>query len=407
MTVRWAVTLFLLVVVLQRFAVPGSEVPLVLPAALAWIAQGLRWRVLEAHGPRVLWWVLAAGLTALVGPLQVALVSAPIISVGSWALLLMTFLPAVLRFRVRSEDVYRRVLRGVAGASVGLAALAVLFMVVQFAGIGYVDVVGRLLPGALELDGFETTYPLVYGSEIYRSNAWIGLEASFVSFMLALGALAGFLARVPLAWVAVILAGMLATAAGSGVLLLTIGLIVLVVTSGGDALRPVLVGGLAFLALAVATPMGPAMLNRVTEVRDTDSSTALRATQPYRTLVPEWVNDPVAVVLGRGAGASERLVDDTGVRGLFVPTVAKIFVDYGLLAGILLFILVFQTYLSGGGLPIAAGIAVSMWTLQAAAPHFVLLAVVLVTWWSPSWRPGPPTSGASRAAGGRRERVAA
>ena len=58
--------------------------------------------------------------------------------------------------------------------------------------------------------------------------------------------------------------------------------------------------------------------------------------EPYQFLWPQWMADPWGVIFGRGPGSSAWVVTNSGIDGLLVPSVAKVFFDYGLIGGVLL-----------------------------------------------------------------------
>ena len=93
----------------------------------------------------------------------------------------------------------------------------------QFAGIAYRDVFASVVPEPLQLSGYVITYPYAYGGTLFRANAWVGLEPSFVSFQLGLAALAAMMVRRSWLVLALILAGLASTASGSGILILLVG----------------------------------------------------------------------------------------------------------------------------------------------------------------------------------------
>lgn len=385
-TAHWAGALFALVVLLQRFAVPGTRVSLLLPVVALWTVAGMLRGVVEIDLARLRLWAVGASACALVAGAQTVLVTSPIISVPSWMLLVSATSILALRFRVRSMEAFMGAMRAIVVIGLSLAALSVAFMVVQLAGREYVDVFAALVPDAFELKGFVTTYPISYESAIYRSNAWIGLEASFVSLLLGLSIVAGLLARVRLWQIGVLLLGVLTTASGSGIAIVAVAIAVVLLAGEGARLRWFLGPAAVCLALVLVTPYGQSVFGRVSELGDSRSSASLRATQGYDVLSERWTSDRAAVLLGQGAGASQRLVDDAGVPGLAVPTAAKVFVDYGVLAGAILAALLFVACLGTPSPAVSASLAFSIWTVQTVTMPVLICLGLFATWWTPRLR---------------------
>jgi hypothetical protein len=396
--------LWVATIVLQRLTVPGLPVPLLLPVVAGWAVWGVYRGVATVDRTRLTWWLVASAGGALVMPLQTSLVPQPLISPSSWALFMAVWAPFVLRASDRSPTAYRATLRLVALAGTALAALCIAMMATQLLGIPYRDWIADVVPEALRFtsEDFVITYPLAYESPIYRANGWIGLEPSFVSAQIGLGLLAAVLAGMRRRVAAVLLVGMLCTAAGSGFLLAAVGLLVVALSRGRRMLRPYVPLGVAAVAAAVVTPIGRSLLSRATEAGAGRSSTSLRTVLPYQELWPSYVREPLGVLLGRGPGSSQDLVLATDIPGLIVPTPMKIFFEYGVVAGALVAGFLLLCMLRGPSRSIAFTLFFSLWTVQPGTTTVLIVAPVLllVTVWSP--RPGtplesPPREPASRA----------
>lgn len=389
-TVNWVGTLFAAEVLLQRFAVPGTQVALLLPILYAWLALAWRARVVEVDGRRLALWAAgtAASGTALV--LQTAFLPNPLISPDSWLLLMAVWLPAIARFRDRRLSTYILSLRRVVAVLTVLAGGCILMMASQLAGIGYRDHLARAVPGPLLLEGFVTTYPISFGSAIFRANAWIGLESSIVSFLVGLGLLAAILIRAPWWQSLALTVGLFCTFAGSGFFILGVGVLVMLAFPARRLLVPYAVPAVAVVSVVLFTPVVEAFVARSsTEFSDDDSSLSLRAIQPYIELWPLWSIDETSALLGRGAGAAQRFVNDLGFGDLLMPSPGRLVFDYGLVAGVILILVFCFFYLDGPSASLAFTMFVSLWTLQPGLSQVVLALPVLtlVTFFAP--RRGP------------------
>ena len=385
-TIRWAGGLFAAAVVLQRLAVPGlPKVSILIPLTIGWVVWGALRGIVELDRQRWLLWLAAAATTALLVPLQVRLVDGPAVSPTALALLLVVWLPAVVRVKDRRRATYRALLRSVSATAAALAALCTLMMLSQLAGFTYRDVVASALPTALQLQGFVITYPVAYGLPLMRANGWIGLEPSIVSFYMGVGLVAGVLSGARLRRLLLLVSGMVCATAGSGLALLIGALLVMLgYPVRRNLLRYLPAAVLAALALTT-TPFGQAIVARATEAGDSQSSTSLRGITPYTYLWPQWVADPWGVLLGRGPGAAQNAVDDAHVLGLLVPTPAKLFFEYGLVGGVLLAAMILFAYLGGPSRSLAVTMAFSLWVLQPGTTALVVILPVFVvsTWWAP------------------------
>lgn len=384
-TVRLVVGLFLACVLLQRLAVPGLPVPLLLPVVLAWVAWGTATGLLEVDRLRSLAWLCAAAATAFVVPVQSFVLDRPYVSFTAWALFVVVWLPFVTRLVDRRLTTYVAALRGVVGVAATLAAGCVVMTATQYAGIPYRDWFGDIVPAPFQLQGFVITYTITYDSPIYRANAWIGLEPSMVSLQLGVGLLAAFL--VGSRWWTLLLigAGLVAATSGSGVAVLAVGLVVVALSSARRRLVRFLLPAAGLVVVGLSTPMLQSIIGRVSEGGSEGSSTSLRAIEPYRFLWPSWTSDLSGVLLGYGPGSSQRIVEQSGVLGLLVPTPVKIFFEYGLLAGGVLAFMLLVAFWAGPSRSMAVGLLISLWTLQPGTTTVVVLLPLLVTvsWWAP------------------------
>jgi hypothetical protein len=186
------------------------------------------------------------------------------------------------------------------------ATVGVVLFGAQYVGLPYRDWFTAVVPEVFVQQGFVTAYPIQYLSPIYRSNGVIFLEASFYSLFLALGLLVTiYLGRSVLAS-AMLACAMIVTLSGNGMVVLLPGIVALLLHPYHrrrlvKLLVPVALAGV----LASATPLGATFVSRVTEVRDTNSSTSLRLVQPYLRLLPPATETVEDLLLGHGPGSSD------------------------------------------------------------------------------------------------------
>ncbi|HOZ59453.1 MAG TPA: hypothetical protein PKY70_14820 [Nakamurella multipartita] len=387
----WIAVLFGLLVVLQRLSVPGlTNVSMLVPAVIGWMVLARLAGILEIDRTRLCWWLGFAGISALGMLVQQQLVDRAVISLTAWMLIVVVWLPFTMRAVDRSTATYLCLLRYVSWICSGLALLAVIMVGLQLLGVGYRDYVASFVPANLQLEGFVISYPITWGSPIFKANAWIGLEPSFVSAQLGVGLLAAVFVRARMWMILVLILGLIATVSGSGIVIVLVGLLVMVVHRSRVLLVRYAVIAVAAVGASLLTPFGAMLLERSTEFQGENTSTSLRALQPYEVLIPQWMTDPLGMLIGYGPGSSQRAVEATNVLGLLVPTPLKIFFEYGLIAGFVLAVFLLVCYWGGPSRTFSVTLLVSLWVLQPGSTTLTITLplLVLVTLFSPRW--GPP-----------------
>lgn len=386
----WVVVLFGLTSVLQRISVPGLSIPVTVPIAGLWLGLAYFRRVVTIDPRRFLIWCLAAAVSAAMVLPQLVLVASPFVSFNSWALWMVIWLPLVVRLRDRSRIQYLRTLRAIAHVGLVLAALSIAFMVSQLLGLRYYDWLGEVVPSNLLVADYVISYPIAYGSEIYKSNGWIALEPSFMSFMIGVSLVSALVTRMSAIKVLLLLAGLLSTVAGSGIAVVVVYVLCLFLVGRIGNLRRYALPALLMVAAFTTTVFGQAISQRVLEFGEPRSSTSLRAVEPYLLLWPHWVSDPVSVLIGQGPGSSAEVVRGLVIDGLVVPSTAKVLFDYGLVGGTGLIILMIFTYVRSPEPLFALSLAVSMFVLQTASQPLVICSIIALALWSPA-----PTDGST------------
>jgi hypothetical protein len=264
-------------------------------------------------------------------------------------------------------------------------------------GLEYYDWAAHVVSDNLLVHGYLTSYPITYGSPIHKSNGWIALEPSFMSFMIGVCLVSALVTRMSVVKVLVLVAGLLSTVAGSGMAVVAVYVVCLLLVGRIGNLRRYALPTLLVVGAFTTTMFGQAVSERVLEFGDPRSSTSLRATQPYVELLPYWVSDPVSVVIGQGPGSSAEIVRGLAILGLLVPSTAKVLFDYGLVGGTGLILLMIFTYVRSPEPLFALSLAASMFVLQTASQPLVICSIMLFAFWSPAptddlaeLRPGDP-----------------
>ncbi len=384
-TVRWVGGLYAACVLLQRFAVPGLPVALILPLILLGTGWGLLRGLAEFNRARLAVWLFAAAATALAVAMQGFVLDRTYISLGSWGLFMVVWLPTTIQLVDRRRVTFIAVLRVVVAITAVLAAAAVTMTLTQYAGVPFRDWLADVVPDSMLLKNFATTYPVSYGSPIYRANAWIGLEPSMVSLQIGLGMIAALLIGARRSTIALLVVGLVVATSGSGVVLVVVALPIMLASSARKQLARYLVPAAVVMVLGASSPMGQSILNRVGEGSTRQSSLSLRGAYPYEYLWPTWAGDLSGIVFGWGPGSSQVLVEQSGILGLMVPTPVKVFFDYGLLAGGALAAMLLLSFAGGHSRALSVSLLVSLWTLQPGTTQMIVImpVLLLVSWWSP------------------------
>lgn len=317
-------------IVTQRFAIPagGDQIALLVPCALLWVSVGLVQGHLTFSGTRFI------GTLASLAILSVCTFIASArqlpVSVLSQALMVVLYTLACVSFAHLPRPALATASRVLVNTMTFIGIVAIALFAAQFVGVAYRDWGFDLVPEAFVQDGYNTAYPLQFGSDIYRSNGLVFLEPSFFSVYTGLALVVALHTRRP-TWILLTLATALAVAAsGNGVILVLLAL-PFFVARGTVSLPKVALAAIAFAAVAAASPLGSLFLSRSTEITNSDSSGSLRLVQPYTKIVPASFDSAWSTLFGHGAGSVTSFVaNDLNIPGLLAPVPVKLLFEYGL-----------------------------------------------------------------------------
>ncbi len=389
-----------LLVLGQRLAIPlggDQQVPLTIVGMLALSGYGLlRGRLVTDRRQAVL---LGSSLVLLAAVTGVAAVRGLDPSVLSLLLLTLIYLPAVLV--PRESSVSPVVLRFFVDLMLLLSVVAVVLFVLQYAGVPYHDYLVDVVPAPFVQDGFNTSYPLVYDSEIYRSNGVVFLEASVFSLFLGLALVVSLHLGHRRALAAVFLVAIACTLSGNGVVfVLACVPWLLARRDARRRLAPLALPVLLVAVMIVLSPLGALLGGRATELSSDNSSARLRMVEPYEALAPAWTASPESVVLGNGAGSVTDYFRTTGVsaegsRAAFVPAVPKLLYEYGWVGAISMLVFLLRTFVSRArSLAWLPGVLVCYLVVNASLQQATLAATAFVFLWWLGSEPAPTSMSA-------------
>jgi hypothetical protein len=382
--------LLVAVVLLQRVGLPvgGQPLPIVVPVGLG-VAAWLTFRGSLRPDPlRTALFLVAVGTVTVAS--WAATWFSPHVRPNALLLVLVVCSPWVLRAADGS--------RNVAGARhVGavfvrlmtlLAAVGIAQMAAQLAGVWrYEDLLLPFIPPEMSLGDYNTSQPIAWDSHIYKSQAFVFLEASIFSQLTALAIVVGLVLRRPWWQLLVLCVGLLTALSGTGLILLAAGL-VLIVLRARWALRPAYLAVAAVaVAVAIASPAADLLSSRSAEVSDPTSSLALRFVLPYEQVAVGMAEQPVRWLVGAGPGSSDRVLEsDRDAAGLAVvytvPT--KLIFEYGLLAGALFLVFLLVSLLRAPPFVVIPGTLVVLLALLGGylgSPHAMWVAWLLSVVW--------------------------
>lgn len=393
-----SLTVLLVVAVLgQRLAipVPGFQLQVTLVALLGAFAVLLLNDQVRPDRVRLQMFTVAAIACAAVS--FASTWSSVPLSLPSLLVLLALWFPWTYRLRERSVPLYRRFAMRFVTLMVVLAAVGVLQLLVQVLGAWrYRDLLATVVPANLLVEGYNVSILLQFGASIYKSNAFVFLEPSFLSQYCALALVVAVVLRAPV-WQAVVLGlGLLSAVSGTGLFLLAFAAL-LTLLRAPRLLRPrLIVGGLVCLLIALATPLADLLLARSGEIGQAGSSGYKRFVAPYVEVADGLGEDPLRHLTGAGPGTATRLLESSA-RGQLGDAVvynipAKLVFEYGFLAGGLFLVFITVALLHRTPVRVIPAATLFMLFLLSGSllqPHTVILAWLLTSLWTgPASRAG-------------------
>ncbi|HVU73995.1 MAG TPA: hypothetical protein VHE83_13605 [Mycobacteriales bacterium] len=380
--------LLVFLVVGQRLAVPfgsSKQIPLGLPVGLAFVAYASARHLVRVDRSRLLAGMLA--LLAVTSCWVLALSRGRSTSTLSLVYLITTYVPFVFVLTGHEQralgerllDKFLRIMEIV-------ALVAMLQILAQLAGYRVADPIGSVIPSKLLLQNYHTTYPLYYGSSLYKSNAYIFLEPSFLSQFLGVAILIRLVRGGRIRRILPLVVAMVATVAGTGFLLAIAGGLALLATRGyrRQLMRVVPIGAAVAVA-ASFTPFGATIISRFGESGGgSNSSAGLRFQLPYQYLGSGWLSDLPHALFGDGPGSADRFLTaklGADIGGQVTPQVPlKLLFEYGLVGtAAFLFFLLSAVFLGRVSTPVTVGLVVAYLFLSGSLlqPATVLLMWVL------------------------------
>ncbi|WP_261576423.1 hypothetical protein [Frankia gtarii] len=409
-TLRLLTVLLFCEIFFQRIAIPvgGSQVQVILPITYVCAAIMVRRGGLSRHSGRMTGYLVAmtaCSLSALVSFLR----QKDSTSLTSLLLLLATYVPFVFGLRpADARALLPRLLDRFLIMITVLAGLAMFQFAIQLVGVPYTDVVKDIVPSQFLMHGFNTSYPVQYGSSLFKSNAFVCLEASFCSQFLGFGIVVCVLRNGGWWRLLMFVLAILSTVSGTGLLLLACAGVLLAVHKGARFALTALVGVSLIVLIISFTPASSIFAARATETSSSTSSGSLRFVQPYQRTWDSLGSDPATVAFGSGAGYADRdaaaFFRRTGLP-LNYALVPKLILEYGVLGTVTFLSFIVAMFVRGSQSFVLSGSVLIFYIVLSGgllAPVVTGLGLLLVAWftvspqdsdrWADDLGPPPPSS---------------
>ncbi len=294
------------------------------------------------------------------------------LSANSFFLLILLYFPYFFLFSDNNlQDYIYKIFRR-------LMFIAAILSVVQIAlqavaGISYFDIFS-VLPEAFVQHGFNTSYPIEYGSRIYKSNAFFFLEPSFTSQFIALALILEYLFYKRLLYYIVYVSGFICTFSGTGILLL----VFFVLLQLRSLRNWKIIVGVALIGISIIF-IFPTYLNlvisRINEFGSEGSSGFLRFVAPVLVLYRFLTSN--SVLFGLGAGTVDKI--DMPFIANFTP-IPKVVIEYGIITGLAYLIFVYKVFIHKLGLLYLSSSLLFLYLFLAGnllSPQIVLFCYII------------------------------
>jgi hypothetical protein len=380
--VRHGKAAVLVIVLLQRFVLPigGFVVPFTLLGIFAVVFTGLARGTFLIIRVRLLLYLLVI-IFAIV--CFWAASGSTFQNLGSAIFLALLYLAATVGFRTPTQEAFTCILTFYVRVMEAAGVVGIIVFLLQFAGLPYFDPIRDFVPGAFVQQGYNTTGEVVFGSGLYKASGVLFLEPSFFSLFLGFAAAANiYLARNYISTL-LLVAAMLTTLSGNGILALVV-YFVFAIFSSRQSVLPLILGVLALLMVVLFTPVGDFLIPRTTELANPESSSSLRMVEPYRVLGPRLYESIESIAAGHGPGSADEYVRQIRSTDLIAPPPAKAFFEYGLIGGILVLALTYVVVLRRPvSVALSSSLAFPFYLVNSSLLQatFVSLSLLVNCWW--------------------------
>jgi hypothetical protein len=260
--------------------------------------------------------------------------------------LILIYLPLIFMYK-GSEDLYIPILSFYQKVMAFITCLGIVQFILPFVGITYNDIWGYL-PSSIVETGYNTYYPIEYGSPIYKSNGMVLLEPSFFSQFLAIAIILEALYFKKIWRIGLYLIGIIISFSGTGLLLLGAFLILYILKQGWKT-KLFVIGmiGLLFFALK-DTYYAQVLIGRVGEFNmNSESSANFRFISPYVAIANVGMISKDVYLFGLGPGMADRASIPYISSDTNYPVLSKLIIEYGVISCFVFLVFIFYCFYTG------------------------------------------------------------
>ncbi|MGG1479478.1 hypothetical protein ABE402_00835 [Bacillus smithii] len=260
--------------------------------------------------------------------------------------LILIYLPFIFIYK-GSEDLYIPVLSFYQKVMVFITCLGIVQFTLPFVGIPYNDIWGYL-PSSIVATGYNTYYPIEYGSPIYKSNGMVLLEPSFFSQFLAMAIILEALYFKKIWRIALYLTGIIISFSGTGLLLLGVFLIIYILKQGWKT-KLFVIGTMCLLFFALKdTYYAQVLIGRVGEFSmHSNSSANFRFISPYVAIENVGMLSKDVYLFGLGPGMADRASIPYISADTNYPVLSKLIIEYGVISCFAFLVFVLHCFYTG------------------------------------------------------------
>lgn len=318
----------------QRLVIPlGSErIALIFPITFAAFLIMLFLREFSLYSIRlflfILFWILALSF----------LLFQEAYSATSILFLLMLYLPFLFKFKFEDE-LKLKYLRRFQNIILFTAFFGIFQFASQAAGMIFTDPLSIIPSNFIQL-GYNTTYPITYGSPISKPNGGFYLEPSLFSQFLAVSIIIEVLFFKRWTRVFVLFVAIITSFSGTGLtILIILGIPLLLKLKFKQALAVIIAGALVGVVF-FNSEYGSVTSGRADEYNSQNSSFSIRFINPFKAI---FLDEQKDVLIGHGPGQTERTQFPYEANFTAIP---KLWYEYGFLPMIIFMLFLMQCIFS-------------------------------------------------------------
>jgi hypothetical protein len=318
----------------QRLVIPlGSEqIAIVFPITFITLLLLLSYAKFSIHAIRLFLFCVFFTLVLMVLLFQLNY------SVTSLLFLMVLYLPFLLHFEIDNE-IKKKYMRRFQNIVLFTAFFGIFQFVSQALGMSFVDPLSVIPSKFIQL-GYNTTYPITYGSPISKPNGGFYLEPSLFSQFLAVSIIIEILFFKRWMRVLIMFIAIVTSFSGTGLtLLIILGLPLLFKLSLKQATVVVLAGAIVAFVF-FNSEYGSVTSNRADEYNSQNSSFSIRFINPFKMV---FASDQKEILLGHGPGQTER--EHFPVESNFTA-IPKLWYEYGFVPMIVFMLFLIHCFFS-------------------------------------------------------------